>query len=78
MRSTGSVEVHRRRFGGGLGCSAPLGLMLKGAKYVWLSQFFGNNTHLATRNPKFRTELDPEYGKDFFWSSREFGGKISE
>ena len=30
--------------------------------------FLASNTHLATRNPKFRTEIKPEYGKDFFFT----------
>ena len=40
--------------------------------------FLASNTHLATRNPKFWTEIDPKCGKDFFWSSPEFGGKIPD
>ena len=39
--------------------------------------FLASNTHLATRSPKFRTEIDPECGEDLnFWSLPEFGGKI--
>ena len=41
-------------------------------------RFLANNTHLATRNPKFQTEIEPECDEDFFfWSSPEFRGKIS-
>ena len=29
--------------------------------------FLASNTHLATRNPKFRTEIDPECGEDLFF-----------
>ena len=29
--------------------------------------FLVSNTHLATRNLKFRTELEPEFGKDLFF-----------
>ena len=29
--------------------------------------FLASNTHLATRNPKFRTEVEPECGKDLFF-----------
>ena len=44
-------------------------------------------THLATRNSKFRTEIPGYLESDclnvaktffFFWSSPEFGGKISD
>ena len=28
--------------------------------------FLASNTHVATRNPKFRTEIDPECGEDLF------------
>ena len=28
--------------------------------------FLVSNTHLATRNPKFQTEIEPECGKDLF------------
>ena len=28
--------------------------------------FSASNTHLATRNPKFLTEIEPECGKDLF------------
>ena len=38
--------------------------------------FLVSNTHLTIRNPKFRTEIEPECGEDlFFWSSPEFGAK---
>ena len=29
--------------------------------------FLASNIHLATRNPKFRTEIDPKCGKNFFF-----------
>ena len=29
--------------------------------------FLASNTHLATRNLKLRTEIDPKCGKDFFF-----------
>ena len=29
--------------------------------------FLSSNTHLATRNPKFRTEIEPECGEDLFF-----------
>ena len=29
--------------------------------------FLASDTHLATRNPKFRTEIEPECGKDLFF-----------
>ena len=42
----------------------------KGAKYVWPPRFFlASNTHLATRNPIFQTEIEPECSeKPFFFS----------
>ena len=39
--------------------------------------FLASNTHLATRNPKFRTDIKPECGEDFFfWFLPEFGVKF--
>ena len=29
--------------------------------------FLASNTHLATRNPKFRTKTEPECGEDLFF-----------
>ena len=29
--------------------------------------FLPSNTHLATRNPKFRAEIEPGCGEDFFF-----------
>ena len=29
--------------------------------------FLASSTHLATTNPKFRTEIDPECGEDLFF-----------
>ena len=29
--------------------------------------FLASNTHLTTRNPTFRTEIEPECGKDLFF-----------
>ena len=29
--------------------------------------FLASNTHLATKNPKFRTKIDPECGEDLFF-----------
>ena len=43
---------------------APLSLTLEGAKYVFFGKY--SNTPLATRNPKFRTEIKPECGEDLF------------
>ena len=41
--------------------------------------FLASSTHLAIRNPKFGTEIEPECGEDLFsWSSPEFGGKIPD
>ena len=41
--------------------------------------FLARNTDLATRNPKFRTEIEPECGKSFFfWSSPEFGAEFRD
>ena len=38
--------------------------------------FLARNTHLATRNPKLRSEIEPEGGEDYFLSLPEFGCKI--
>ena len=39
--------------------------------------FLASNSHLATRNSKFRAEVELECSKDlFFWSASEFGGKL--
>ena len=43
----------------------PPSLALKGVKHVWPS-FLASNTHLATRNSKFQTEIEPECVKDLF------------
>ena len=32
-----------------------------------LLDFLASNTHLATRNQKFQTEIEPECDKDFFF-----------
>ena len=40
--------------------------------------FPASDTHLATRILKFQTEIDPECGKDLFWSSPEFEGEIPD
>ena len=39
--------------------------------------FLASNTHLSTRNPEFRIEIEPDCGKDPFFggSLPEFGGK---
>ena len=56
----------------------PHGFDTEGGKISLAPSFFlASNTHLATRNPKFRTEIAPKCGVDFFWSSPEFGGKIA-
>ena len=46
------------------GAGAPSGLTPKGVKYVWPPRC---NTHLATRNPKFWTEIDPKCSEDLFF-----------
>ena len=39
--------------------------------------FLASNTHMATTNPKFRTEKNQNATKTFlFWSLPDFGGKI--
>ena len=38
--------------------------------------FLASDFHLATRNPKFWTEMDPKCDKDLFWSSPEFEAKF--
>ena len=40
--------------------------------------FLANNTHLATRNPKIRAEMELECSKHllFFLAASEFGGKF--
>ena len=40
--------------------------------------FLVSNNLLAARNPKFRTEIEPEMQRRpfFFWCSPEFEGKI--
>ena len=64
----------------GAGGRCPLGSDNKGGEICLAPSFFlASNTHLATRNPKLRTEVEREYGEDlFFWSSPEFEGKISK
>ena len=69
--------IRRRRFGRGV--SVPSGLTLKGAKYVWHPRFLASSTHSATKNPKFRTEIEPECGEDlffFFGLQLNFGAKF--
>ena len=64
---------------GGWGSDAPLCLTLKGQNMSGCLGFLAStgNTHLATRNPKFQTEIEPQCGKDFFfWSLPEFGAKF--
>ena len=53
---------------GGAGGQRLLGSNTEGGK-ICLSPlgFRASNTHLATRNPKFQTEIEPECGKDFFF-----------
>ena len=39
--------------------------------------FLASNTHLASRNPKFRTEIEPKCGENpFFGLYQNFGAKI--
>ena len=39
--------------------------------------FLVGNTHLATRNPKFETEVEPECGKSFFFGLQlDLGAKF--
>ena len=38
--------------------------------------FLASNTHLTTRNPKLRTEIDPKCGKDFFGLYLNLGAKF--
>ena len=39
--------------------------------------FLASNTHLTTRNPKFRTEIEPECGEDFFFGLHvKLGAKL--
>ena len=58
-----SLGVDSRGTGGG----AASGLTRKGAKYIWPLGFLANNTQLATRNPKFRTEIEPECSENLFF-----------
>ena len=58
--------AHRHGFWGA-GGGNPSGLTMKGAKYYSPLNFLARNTRLAIRNPKFRTEIEPEYGKDLFF-----------
>ena len=60
---TGSIGVDFEEAGG----SAPLGLTLKRAKYSGPLGFLASNTHLAKRNSKFRTVIEPECSEDFFF-----------
>ena len=63
-------------FGGGPG-AAPLGSdHRRGQNMSGPLGFLTSNTHLATRNPKFRNEIELDCDKDpfFLWSAPKFGG----
>ena len=54
-------------FGGAKG-RRPLGSSTEGGEIMSAPLgFLASNTHLAIRNPKFRTEIDPECSKDLFF-----------
>ena len=59
------MPVHRRlRWGEQR--AAPLKSDTEGREMSGPLSFLASNTHLATRNPKFGTEIGPEYGEDLF------------
>ena len=60
-----STSIHWCRFRGGEE-AAPLGSDFEGGEIRLVPFFLASNTHLATRNPEFRTEIEPECGEDLF------------
>ena len=72
------TQYHRRRFlrGGGAGAAPPGSNTEGGRNMSGPLGFLASNTHLAIRNPKSRTEIEPECGKLFFLLHLNLGTKF--